>query len=130
MTNSTIEPAHPVVDRGAFQAELDALRVREKAHTKEGDAIAAARRRLPMVEVDGVTPLVSVRSSGCGKRREHHDEPNNSRQQFRVWHLDNHWCSLGFGASFSANFLWQLGDAVRRLYGGYDRLVQLHVGHR
>ena len=41
-----------VVDRAAFQAELDALRVREKAHTREGDAIAAARRRLPMVEVD------------------------------------------------------------------------------
>src|SRR6201987_5265893 len=46
------------VDRAAFQAELDALRVREKAHTREGDAIAAARRRLPMVEVDGATPLI------------------------------------------------------------------------
>ena len=42
------EPGVPaVVDRGTFQAELDALRVREKAHTREGDAIAAARRRLP-----------------------------------------------------------------------------------
>jgi predicted dithiol-disulfide oxidoreductase (DUF899 family) len=40
------------VDRATFQAELDELRVREKAHTREGDAIAAARRRLPMVEVD------------------------------------------------------------------------------
>ena len=50
--------APKVVDRGTFQAELDALRVREKAHTKESDAIAAARRRLPMVEVDGATPLV------------------------------------------------------------------------
>ena len=29
------------------------LLVREKAHTREGDAIAAARRRLPMVELDG-----------------------------------------------------------------------------
>jgi predicted dithiol-disulfide oxidoreductase (DUF899 family) len=44
------EPA--VVDRATFQAELDELRAREKAHTREGDAIAAARRRLPMVEVD------------------------------------------------------------------------------
>src|SRR5208283_237056 len=53
------EPGAPkVVDRSAFQAELDALRVREKAHTREGDAIAAARRRLPMVEVDGATPLI------------------------------------------------------------------------
>jgi hypothetical protein len=37
----------PVVDRAAFQAELDRPRVREKAHTREGDAIAAARRCLP-----------------------------------------------------------------------------------
>lgn len=41
-----------VVDRATFQAEVEALRVREKAHTREGDAIAAARWRLPMVEVD------------------------------------------------------------------------------
>ena len=40
------------VDRSTFQAELDRLRVREKAHTREGDVIAAARRRLPMVEVE------------------------------------------------------------------------------
>ncbi len=50
--------APEVVDRATFQAELDALRVREKAHTREGDAISAARRRLPMVKVDGATPLV------------------------------------------------------------------------
>src|SRR5208283_1468779 len=50
--------APKIVDRATFQAELDALRVREKAHTKEGDAIAAARRRLPMVKVDGATPLI------------------------------------------------------------------------
>jgi predicted dithiol-disulfide oxidoreductase (DUF899 family) len=56
------EPVAPkVVDRSTFQAELDALRVREKAHTREGDAIAAARRRLPMVEVDGATPLIGER---------------------------------------------------------------------
>ncbi len=39
--------APKVVDRSTFQAELDALRVREKAHTREGDAIAAARRAFP-----------------------------------------------------------------------------------
>jgi predicted dithiol-disulfide oxidoreductase (DUF899 family) len=47
----------PVTDRAAFEARLGALRVREKAHTREGDAIAAARRRLPMVEVDAGLPL-------------------------------------------------------------------------
>ncbi|WP_211898659.1 DUF899 family protein [Saccharopolyspora erythraea] len=51
-------PAPAVVDRAAYQAELDALRVREKAHTREGDAIAAARRRLPMVEVDATAELI------------------------------------------------------------------------
>lgn len=49
-----------IVDRGAYQAEIDALRLREKAHMKAGDAIAAARRRLPMVEVDGATPLIGA----------------------------------------------------------------------
>jgi len=49
----TSAPSLPAaIDRVTFQAELDRLRVREKAHTREGDAIAAARRRLPMVEVD------------------------------------------------------------------------------
>src|SRR5215813_1488700 len=55
--------APKIVDRNTFQAELDALRVREKAHTREGDAIAAARRRLPMVEVDGATPLIGDRGA-------------------------------------------------------------------
>ena len=55
--------APKVVDRSTFHAELDALRIREKAHTREGDAIAAARRRLPMVEVDGATPLIGERGA-------------------------------------------------------------------
>jgi predicted dithiol-disulfide oxidoreductase (DUF899 family) len=46
-----------VVDRATFQEQIDELRVREKAHLREGDAIAAARRRLPMVEVDAGLPL-------------------------------------------------------------------------
>jgi predicted dithiol-disulfide oxidoreductase (DUF899 family) len=46
-----------VVDRATWQAERDRLLVREKAHTQEGDAIAAARRRLPMVEVDATIPV-------------------------------------------------------------------------
>ena len=47
----------PVVDRAAFESEVAALRIREKAHVREGDAIAAARRRLPMVEVDATLEL-------------------------------------------------------------------------
>lgn len=57
-----------VVDQETWQRELDALRVREKAATRELDAIAAQRRRLPMVELpdytlegeDGPVRLVDV----------------------------------------------------------------------
>jgi len=51
-------PLPPVTDRATWQAQLDHLVTREKARTREGDAIAAARRRLPMVEVDPSTPVI------------------------------------------------------------------------
>jgi predicted dithiol-disulfide oxidoreductase (DUF899 family) len=56
-------PLPEIVDRAAWQAQLDRLVVREKAHTREGDAIAAARRSLPMVEVDAATPLVGAQGT-------------------------------------------------------------------
>ncbi|ONI79799.1 hypothetical protein ALI144C_23960 [Actinosynnema sp. ALI-1.44] len=56
---TTTSSAHPpVVDLATWQAARDDLLVREKAHTREGDAIAAARRRLPMVEFDGKAEVV------------------------------------------------------------------------
>lgn len=50
----------PVVDQATWQAARDELLIREKAHTHEGDAIAAARRRLPMVEFDGKVEVVGA----------------------------------------------------------------------
>jgi len=41
----------PVVDVETWQRELAELRVREKAATRELDAVAAQRRRMPMVEL-------------------------------------------------------------------------------
>jgi len=60
--------APPVVDQATWEAALTELRAREKAATRELDAIAAARRRLPMVEMpdyvldgpDGPVRLVDV----------------------------------------------------------------------
>jgi len=40
-----------IVDQQTWEAELAELRLREKAATRELDAIAAQRRRLPMVEL-------------------------------------------------------------------------------
>lgn len=51
MSSSNTSALPPVVDASAWEKELAALRVREKAATRELDAIAAQRRRLPMVEM-------------------------------------------------------------------------------
>jgi predicted dithiol-disulfide oxidoreductase (DUF899 family) len=56
IADATAKPL--VADRASFEAELDQLREREKARTRESDAIAAARRRLPMVEIDPTLPLI------------------------------------------------------------------------
>jgi predicted dithiol-disulfide oxidoreductase (DUF899 family) len=59
--STTTTPGRPpVVDLATWQAARDELLVREKAHTREGDAIAAARRRLPMVEIDATVPVVGA----------------------------------------------------------------------
>ena len=58
-TPTTALPGRPpVVDLATWQVARDELLVREKAHTREGDALAAARRQLPMVEIDGTVAVV------------------------------------------------------------------------
>src|SRR5882757_11073212 len=65
-TTATAMP--PVVDQDTWRTALEELRRREKAATKELDAIAAQRRRLPMVAMpdytlvgaDGPVRLVDV----------------------------------------------------------------------
>ena len=47
-----------VVGRVTLAVRTGGAAVRETAHTREGDAIAAARRALPMVEVDSTTSLI------------------------------------------------------------------------
>jgi hypothetical protein len=49
-----------VVDRATWRKELDALRVHEKAATRELDAIAAQRRRLAMARMTDYTLIGTV----------------------------------------------------------------------
>ena len=58
MTTNELSGRPPIVDLDTWQAARDELLIREKAHTRAGDAIAAARRRLPMVEIDGGVEVV------------------------------------------------------------------------
>jgi hypothetical protein len=58
--SSNLPGKPPVVDLANWQAVREELLVREKEHTREGDAIAAARRRLPMVEFNGADEVTGV----------------------------------------------------------------------
>lgn len=53
--NANANALPEIVDTETWQRHLDELRVREKAATRELDAIAAQRRRLPMVEMPDYT---------------------------------------------------------------------------
>ena len=77
-------PMPGVTDRATWQAQLDELLVREKAHTREGDAIAAARRRLPMVEIDGSIPVTGER--GRVRLLEVFDGRRQLVVYYHMWH--------------------------------------------
>ncbi|MFI9780318.1 DUF899 family protein [Streptomyces sp. NPDC051956] len=87
MSTETSAPAPKAVDRAVYQAELDALRIREKAYTREGDAIAAARRRLPMVEVDAGAPLTGP--SGRVTLLDAFEGRTQLIAYFQMWHADH-----------------------------------------
>jgi predicted dithiol-disulfide oxidoreductase (DUF899 family) len=84
MSNHETAARPKVVDRPTFQAELDALRVQEKVHTRAGDAIAAARRRLPMVEVDGATALTG--EHGAMRLLDAFEERRMLIAYYFMWH--------------------------------------------
>ncbi|MBD7958179.1 DUF899 family protein [Microbacterium sp. Sa4CUA7] len=96
----------PVVDAQTWQRELAALRVREKAATRELDAIAAQRRRLPMVELpdytlvgaDGPVRLVDVFQGRTQLITYHH-----------MWRDDAEWqcggCTSGMSQFTRLGFL-------------------------
>jgi predicted dithiol-disulfide oxidoreductase (DUF899 family) len=50
--NAQQNPLPPVVSQAEWQAARDALLVKEKAATRARDALAAERRRLPMVRIE------------------------------------------------------------------------------
>ena len=107
MTDQPTQPARPpIADRAAFQSELDRLRVREKAHTREGDAIAAARRRLPMVEVDAQTPLIGA--DGEVPLIDIFDGRSQLIAYFHMWHTGRSAAQQCVGCTFSTTHITEL----------------------
>ena len=80
MNTSTLPP---VVDRAIWNAARDALLDREKAHTREGDALAAARRRLPMTPVP---PVTVVGSGGAVPLLDVFEGRRMLMAYFHMWH--------------------------------------------
>ncbi|WP_163508906.1 DUF899 domain-containing protein [Fodinicola acaciae] len=104
----------PVVDAETWQRQLDDLRKREKAATRELDAIAAQRRHLPMVEMpdytlegeNGPTRLVDVFD---GKSQlivyNHMWSPGEEWQCGGCTSLTSQYTRLDFLAKYDARFV-------------------------
>jgi predicted dithiol-disulfide oxidoreductase (DUF899 family) len=95
-----------VIDRSAFQARIDQLRVREKAHTRAGDAQASERRRLPMVEVDATTELIG--SAGPVRLIDVFEGRSQLIACFQMWHTGKPAAEQCEGCTFSTSHINEL----------------------
>jgi predicted dithiol-disulfide oxidoreductase (DUF899 family) len=96
-----------VTDRSAWQAKIDALRVKEKAHTRAGDALAAERRRLPMVEVDPQTPLIGA--DGAVPLIDVFEGRSQLVAYFHMWHTGHPAAEQCEGCTFNTSHVTELG---------------------
>ena len=103
-----------IVDQAAWEAALAELRIREKATTRELDAIAASRRRLPMVELpeyllDGADGAVRLADVFEGKRQlivyNHMWFPGETWQCPGCTGLTSQYTRLEFLDSYDARFV-------------------------
>src|SRR4051794_24978214 len=97
----TAEALPPVVDRASWQQQLDTLLVREKAHTREGDAIAAQRRSLPMVEIPAEATVVG--DQGDVTILEAFEGRRMLVAYFHMWHDGQDWPGQCVGCTFCAS---------------------------
>jgi predicted dithiol-disulfide oxidoreductase (DUF899 family) len=102
--NTSAQPT--VVDRASWQTKLNELRIREKAHTREGDAIAAARRRLPMVEVDSTIPLIG--QDGPVTLLETFEGRSQLIVYYHMWHTGKPAAEQCEGCTFSTTHINEL----------------------
>ena len=91
----------PVTSREEYEAARGRLLVREKAHTREGDAIAAERRRLPMIEIPA-----SVTVAGAKGDVPFLDVFEGRRMlaaYFHMWHDGEPWEGQCIGCTYFAS---------------------------
>ena len=112
----------PVVDAATWQRELDALRAREKAATRELDAVAAQRRRLPMVKMPD---YMLEGEQGPVRLADVFDGKSQLIVYNHMWFPGEKWqcpgCT-GFTSQFTRlEFLDKLRRPVRHRHPGPDR---------
>jgi predicted dithiol-disulfide oxidoreductase (DUF899 family) len=90
----------PVVDAETWWQELEELRVREKAATRELDAIAAQRRRLPMVKLPEYT---LQGADGPVRLVDAFEGKNQLITYHHMWSLGAEW-QCGGCTSFTSQF--------------------------
>lgn len=90
----------PITDAETWQREIEALRAREKAATRELDAIAAQRRRLPMVELPDYT---LVGAAGEIRLRDIFDGRSQLITYHHMWSPGAQW-QCGGCTSFTSQF--------------------------
>ena len=91
----------PVTSRDEYDAARARLLVREKAHTREGDAITAERRRLPMTEIPA-----SVTVAGAKGKVPFSDVFGGRRMlaaYFHMWHDGEPWEGQCIGCTYFAS---------------------------
>ncbi len=102
-TTTSNRPVPQVTDRATWQARIDELRVKEKAHTRAGDALAAERRRLPMVEVDPTTPLIGA--DGPVSLIDIFDGRSQLITYFHMWHAGKPAAEQCEGCTFNTSHI-------------------------
>ena len=126
MTQQTASALPPVVDQQTWQTALDDLRKREKAASRELDAIAAQRRRLPMVELPNYTligPDGPIRLVDVFNGRSQLIVYNHMWSDGAEWQcggctsLTSQWTQLGILDNYDARFVIVHQRAHRRSTG-------------
>jgi len=108
MTIQDTRPATPpIVDRGTWEEQRAELLKREKAHTREGDAIAAARRKLPMVEVDASATLIGA--NGPVTLLDAFEGRSQLYASYHMWHTGNPATDQCEGCTFFTGHVLELG---------------------
>jgi predicted dithiol-disulfide oxidoreductase (DUF899 family) len=98
-----------IVLQAEWQAERDALLLKEKAHMRAGDALAAERRRLPMVKID--KDYIFESPNGHSRLIDLFD----GRRQLILYH-------------FMFDPLWEAGcEGCSMLVDGIGHLAHLHA---